>query len=290
MAKKTLTLSFEGRTARMLLAKGGEIERWQAVDLPQEHMNQGLISDPDAVAAALTELIGSKGVPRRRVVTSLTGHRTVSRVLSLPAIKTKQLEEAVRRKAKQELPLPLDETYLSWQLISQKNNHMQVYAFAVPRPVVDCQVEALKAAKLRARAMEIKPLALVRAVNRPDAIIVNMEQQSIGVIIVRDGVPLILRSVPQSGDEVELPVRVERLSQELSRTIQFYGESHPDNPLDPGTVIYATGELLGSDESREALAKRAQYPVEPPKPPISLPDGFPVATYCANLGLALKRV
>lgn len=290
MAKRTLTLSFEGRTARMLLAKGEGVERWGSVNLPQEHMSQGLISDPEAVAAALTKLIGSKGVPRRRVITSLTGHRTVSRMLLLPVIKPKQLAEAVRRKAKQELPLPLSETYLSWQLISQENNHMKVYAFAVPRAVIDKQMEALRAAKLRPRAMEIKPLALVRAVDQPDAIIVNMEQQSMGVIIVRKGVPLIMRSVPQSGDRVDHEVRMERLSQELSRTIQFYSESHPENPLDPSIVIYATGEMLGSEESHEALARRAQYAVESPRPPMSLPEGFPVAGYCANLGLALKRV
>ncbi len=290
MAKRTLTLSFEGRTARMLLAKGEGVERWGSVNLPQEHMSQGLISDPEAVAAALTKLIGSKGVPRRRVITSLTGHRTVSRMLLLPVIKPKQLAEAVRRKAKQELPLPLSETYLSWQLISQENNHMKVYAFAVPRAVIDKQMEALRAAKLRPRAMEIKPLALVRAVDQPNAIIVNMEQQSMGVIIVRKGVPLIMRSVPQSGDRVDHAVRMERLSQELSRTIQFYSESHPENPLDPSIVIYATGEMLGSEESREALARRAQYTVESPRPPMSLPEGFPVASYCANLGLALKRV
>lgn len=290
MAKRTLTLSFEGRTARMLLASKEGIERWGSVDLPQEHMDQGLISDPEAVAAALTKFIGTKGVPRRRVITSLTGHRTVSRVLSLPAIKRKQLPEAVRRKAKQELPLPLSETYLSWQLISQENNHMQVYAFAVPRAVIDRQMEALRAAKLRPRAMEIKPLALVRAVNQPDAIIVNMEQQSMGVIIVRKGIPLIMRSVPQPGDQVDHAVRMERLSQELSRTIQFYGESHPEDPLDPSIVIYATGEMLGSEQSRETLARRAQYAVEAAQPPMSLPEDVPVATYCANLGLALKRV
>ena len=290
MARKMLTLDFDERNIRMLVARGNQVLKWASATIPQEHMDQGLIMAPNQVAAGLNWLLEKHRAPRRRVITSVTGHRTVSRLISMPGIKPKMLDEAVRRKAKQEMPLPLDQTYLSWEVIGQENNHIQVYAFAVPRPIIDGQMEVLKAAKIRPRAMDLKPLALVRAINRPNAIIVNLEEQSLGVIVVVNGIPTILRSVPQGPDISQPEVMIERLAQELTRTTQFYNEGHQTNPLDPKTVIYVTGSIFESTKTRIMLAERTSFPVELPAPPLRLPKDFPITSFAVNLGLVLKKV
>ncbi len=290
MARKTGTIDFDGRTIRLLVSRGNEVLHWASSSVSGELMNQGLIDKPEGMAVQLTNLMGSNGFPKRRIVTSVTAHRTSSRVISLPKVKSKFLHEAVWRKAKQEMPLPMDETYLSWQLIGEDDNRLLVYAFAVPRAVIDRQVDTLRAAKLKPRAMELKPLALARAVNLPNAIIVNLEDQSLGVVLVVDGSPEIMRSVPQLAEDLEPGERVERLSQELTRTLQFYDEGHRSSPLDPNTKIYATGLLLETEEMRHRLAERTSFPVELPSPPMILPPEFPLATFSANLGLAIKRL
>ena len=288
MPKKIGTIDFDGRTIRVLISKGEEVLHWASATVSGDVMNQGLIAKPDDMAAQITGLLGSDGVPRRRMVTSLTAHRAASKVLTLPKVKSKFLEEAVRRKAKQELPLPMQETYLSWQVIGSQDSQLQVYAFAVPRVIIDRQVETLKAAKLKPRAMDLKPLALARAVNDPNCIVVNLEDQGLGVVLVANGTPEIMRSVPQTTEDAGPTERVEKLAQELNRTIQFYEEAHRGSPLPPETKVYATGLLLESEEIRQLLARRSSYPVELPKPPMQLPEDFPVAAFSANLGLAMK--
>ena len=290
MARKILTLDFDERNIRMLVARGNQVLQWASASIPQEHMDQGLIVEPDRVAAGLNGLLEKHRAPRRRVITSVTGHRTVSRLISMPKIKPQMLEGAVRRKAKQEMPLPPDQTYLSWQVIGQENNHIQVYAFAVPRLIIDGQMEALKAAKIRPRAMDLKPLALVRAISRPNAIIVNLEEQSLGVILVVNSIPTILRTVPQGPEIGEPEARIEALAQELTRTTQFYNEGHQTQPLDPKTVIYVTGSLFESPKTRIMLAERTSFPVELPAPPLRFPKDFPIASFAVNLGLVLKKV
>jgi type IV pilus assembly protein PilM len=224
------------------------------------------------------------------VITGVTGHRTLSRILSLPAVKASLLEDAVRHKARQEMALPAQDIYLSWQQIGQENGNLQVYAFAVPRALVDQHVLALKAARLKPAALELLPLALARVTHRSEAIVVNLEEHSQGVVIVRKGIPVILRSVPSSGAGEQLAQRLERLAQELGRTAQFYNDSHREDPLGPESVVYATGSLLESEESRASLARLTPYPVQLPGPPLQIPEGFPLATYAANLGLAMKKV
>ncbi|GMR09997.1 MAG: hypothetical protein BMS9Abin28_0818 [Anaerolineae bacterium] len=290
MVRKIVTLDFDGRNIRMLVVRGNRVLRWASVSVPQDLMNQGLITEPDQVAAGLNRLLATHRAPRRRLITSVTGHRMVSRMISMPRIKPQMLDEAIRRKAKQEMPLPLDQTYLSWQVIGQENNHLQIYAFAVPRLIIDRQMEVLKAAKIRPRAMDLQPLALARAVNQPNAIIVNLEEQSVGVILVVDGIPAILRSVPQGADVSEPEARIERLSQELFRTTQFYDEGHQTRPLDPKTVVYMTGSLFESQEMRQMMAEKTSFPVKVPNPPFRMAKDFPITSYVVNLGLALKKV
>lgn len=289
MARKIGTLDFDGRTIRLLVTWGEELLHWASSSVDGELMNQGLINSPQPMAEELEGLLGENGVPRRRFVTSLTGHRAAARQFSLPKMRSKFLDEAVRRKAKQELPLPLEETYLSWQLIGENNGQLQVYAFAVPRPVVDQQVQTLKAAGLKLHAMDLKPLALARAVDDPNCIVANLEDQGFGVVLLVNGKPELMRSAPQVTEDEQPEERVDKLAQELSRTVQFYDDAHRKQPLDPDLTVYATGLLFESDQLRQQLAERIPYPVALPQPPLQLPEEFPVATFAANLGLAMKK-
>lgn len=286
--KKTVSLDFDGRVVRMLVTKRNKILQWDSASLAPEMMDEGLIQDPKSVGEGLAQFLEKRKVSKRRVVTSVSGNRSVSRVLTLPKIKDNQLEEAVQRKAKQEMPLPMDETYLSWQVLKSENEHLEVYALAVPKPIIDQQLETLKFAGIKPRLMEFKSLALVRMINRADAIIVNLEHQSLGVIIVLSGIPEIIRSVPLSMEEGESANRIERLALELNRTTQFYDDGHRERPLPPNLPLYATGALFENGLMLEQFARATPFPVSLPEPPYQLPVDFPLARFSVNLGLAMK--
>ena len=287
--KRKVTLDFDGQILRVVETKGKNILNWDSAELTPDLMDQGSINDPQAVGEGLSLFLSERKISKRRVVTSVSGYRSVSRVLSLPKVKPKNLEETVRRKAKQEMPLPLDETYLSWQEVKNDNEHIDVYALAVPRPIIDNQVEALRVAGIKPKVMEYKPLALVRLIDRTDAIIVNLEQHSLGVIVVVDGVPEITRSVPLTGEEADSEAKVERLSMELARTTQFYNDGHRESPLNPELPLFVTGSLFENPDLQEELSKTTSFTIERPTLPIPLPQDFPMLRYSVNLGLALKK-
>src|SRR3972149_7124687 len=100
---------------KILSATGRQIKKWGKLALSEGLVHDGLIRKPQAVGEAISALFESIKLPRDRVITSLAGLSFTYRFLSLPRMKPADQEEAIRRAAKKEISLPLEELYLSWQ-------------------------------------------------------------------------------------------------------------------------------------------------------------------------------
>lgn len=287
--KTVITLDFDGRDVRLLVAKAGRVLSWATLTVPRDMMHQGLVNEPQTMAPLLRQFIDKQHSGKASVITSVTGYRAVTRLFNLPVVSARLMDQTLRRKAKQEMPLPVDETYLSWEIVNRENNHIQVYVLAVPRIVIDRQMETLKLAKIRPAMMDLRPLCLSRCVHRGNSIIVNLEEQNLGVIVVERGIPLIIRNVPKAGAEEDLKTTANRLGRELSRTIQFYNENYRETPVSPKTVIYATGAAFNNPGVAKLIAASIPHPLALPQPPLEHPPDFPLSTYCVNLGLAMKE-
>jgi type IV pilus assembly protein PilM len=293
------TINFEGNEIRFLVVRGGKVHSWRTKEIPPELMNQGLIQNPSSVGKIIQTTLKEIKAPKRVIVTSVTGQRSVHRIMRIPNIQDKLLEETIRRKAKQELAIPVDEADLSWRIIDRANNQIVLYLLAVPKAIIDRHVEALRAAKIKPKIMDIKPLALQRVVNKRTSIIVNLESFSMSVIIVVNNIPILVRSIPLETGNLTNEAKIDLLSQELARTVKYYNESNKSNRLPQKTAVYLTGELFDYprlesrlDESSnlaERLRLRTPYNITLPKPPIETPPELSTAKYAVNLGLALKN-
>jgi len=297
--RKITTISFEGNEIRFLVVRGGKAHSWRAKTIPPELMNQGLIQNPGSVGKIIQTTLKEIKAPKRIMVTSVTGQRSVHRIMRIPNIQDKLLEETIRRKAKQELAIPVDEADLSWRIITRANNQIVLYVLAVPNAIIDRQVETLRAAKIKPKIMDIKPLALQRVVNKKTTIIVNLESFSMGVIIVVNHIPILVRTIPLETGNLTDEAKIDLLGQELARTVKYYNESNKNNRLPEETVVYLTGELFDYprlesrlDESpnlAERFSSKTPYKISLPKPPLETPPKLSVAKYAVNLGLALKN-
>ena len=262
-------------------------------------MNQGLIQEPAAVGKLIQSTLKEMKAPRRRVVTSVTGQRSVHRIMKIPNIQEKLLEETIRRKAKQEFAIPVDETDLTWRIISQTSNQIIIYVVAVPNLIIDQQVKTLREAKITPKVMDIKPLVLQRVVNQKTSIIVNLENFSMSVIIVVNHIPILVRTVALDTGNLTNEANVDLLSQELARTVKYYNTTNKTNPLPEETKVYTTGELFeyprvesrleDSPNLAERLQENTPYSVSLPKPALDIPPQLSVVKYAVNLGLALKN-
>ena len=88
-------------------------------------------------AEKIEGLLNIQAISTKRVIVGISGMRCFTRPIMLPKLPGEILDEAVRREAERLLPVPLEELYLSWQLIPAPEGNTQVFLTAIPRRIVD---------------------------------------------------------------------------------------------------------------------------------------------------------
>jgi type IV pilus assembly protein PilM len=288
-SKSITTLNVEASSVRVLSIRGRRVRRWGNVPLPPGLIRDTLVVDPVGVGAAIDELFRSAKVSKSGVLVSLTGFRSVSRVVTLPKLSATLMKEAIAWAVRREMPVPLDELYLSWQVIGAQDTEQTIFLLGTPRSLLDPFYQSLQKAGIKPRAVELKPLALARMVNRVEAIIIALETESMSTIILVKGIPEVMHTIVVKPEGLLLDDRVQKLTDDLSRTVSFYNNAHPQHVLSPATPIFLTGEMV-SDPVVDLVQKTIKYPVESPVLGVEFSPEFPFPQYAANIGLALREM
>lgn len=287
---KATTLSIETSGVKALTLNGRRVERWGRLPLAAGLVKDGLIVQPEAVGQVIDALFRSLGEPKSRVIVSLSGIRSTPRLFTFPRIKRTLLEEAMRQQAKKEMPLPLEEIYLSWWPIGRKGDELEFFVVGVPRPIADAQVQTLVESGVKPYIMDLKPIALTRVAGHRNALIVDLEPDAFGITLVAEGIPGIWRTITPRQDGMVLEDMVQQLNGDVSRIVEFHNQAHPESPLSAATPAFLTGELSEDTTVCELIQAGLKHPVEPLAMPFECPSDFPAASYAVNIGLALKKM
>ncbi len=287
--RETVTLAIESGDLRFLSARG-RVAKWGSVPLPEGLVTGGVINDPLEMGRIVDETFRANDLDRRRVISSIVGLRAIPRLLTMPKLQASMLEAAISREAKKEMPVSLENLYLSWQSLPPEGDQQRIYLLGVPRELVDVQVRMLEAAGIQPVAMDLKPLALVRAVGQDQAVIINLEASMLDIILVVEGLPAIMRTFGLEQSQGTMEQRIERLLTELNQTMRFYNDSHRNATIRPNTPIYVSGRSVSQPEVLAYLRHVSDRPVEQPPAPMPCPDDLPILDYFTNLGLALKQI
>jgi type IV pilus assembly protein PilM len=289
--RDVVPLAVEAMALRYLSTKGGKVARWGRVPLPRGRVVEGLITDAAEMGKLINQLFLDQELDRKHTVTSLSALRSIPRLLTMPKLQASLLEEAISREARKEMPISLENLYLSWQSMPGVGDQQRIYLLGVPRDLVDAQVRSLEAAGIPPYVMDLKPLALVRAVRQAEAIVVNMEETSLDIVLVVDLLPAIMRTFSLEREALDGAGRLERLLQELTQTIRFYNDSHNTAPIRPSVPVYVSGRPFDDPETCDALrGMLGTRALERVAAPLPVPNDLPVAEFVTNLGLALKKV
>ncbi len=287
----SVALDISSTSIRALQMRGSRVKKWASAPLPSGLIRDGLIPDPDVVGQAIDSLFRSAKLPRKRVITCLTGLSFTYRIITLPRMEIRLIDEAIQRTARREMSLPLEDISLFWQIVARRRDELDFFVVAVPRNLVDAMVQSLTKARVRPHIMELKLLALARLANRARALIVDVEPDYYGVVLVANGIADVMTTVIPRGGRSTLEDNIRRLALEVTKTVKFYNTSHPENPLAPTTPLLLTGELAADATISQLLQGESGYSVAPLEPsPLKSPPDVPVGLYAAAIGLALKKV
>ncbi|MBI4337446.1 MAG: hypothetical protein HY683_06425 [Chloroflexi bacterium] len=288
MGATRVCLAIEDTALRMLVVEGRRVQGWMSYPLAPGVVQEGVVTSAWSLQATLSSLLWGRAGVRGRTLVSFPGSRGLFRTIALPRLKPRLMAEAVASEAKRELPMSTALLHLFWQPFHVTRDRQELLLVAVPREPYERLHSAFRAARLRPRWWELKPLALVRAVGRPNALILDLEDSGADLVLVVQGVPRLVRSLalgPEGSDQE----RAHALLGEVARSIEYYQATERSGTWEPKTPLVLTGRLADGSELGRALQSLSPLPVEPFQCPLGAAKEFPAATYASAIGVALKR-
>jgi type IV pilus assembly protein PilM len=157
------------------VANNGQAELLQ---LAREPLDPGVIvggelRDPEALAEALKAFFRKHKLPRRGIRLGIASNRIGVRTLDIVGITDpKQLANAIRFRAQEALPIPVEEAVLDYRILNESETEegeriCRVLLVVAYRELVDRYVAACRKAGLVVVGIDLEAFALLRSLSAP---------------------------------------------------------------------------------------------------------------------------
>ena len=159
--------------ARVSVNGSSEVLQIAREGLPRGVVSGGEVREPEALAAALKDFFAKHKLPTRAVRIGIATNRIGVRTIEITGIDDpKLLANAVRFRAQEALPIPIDQAVLDFQVLgtgvtSEGLPMHRVLLVVAYRDLVDAYARACRAAGLRLAGVDLEAFALLRALASP---------------------------------------------------------------------------------------------------------------------------
>lgn len=146
-------------------------------------IEDGVIVKPEALAKAIKELFDHNlvgEITTRRVALSVPVARTYNRVMNLPQMKLRDLDEAVRLEAEQYIAVPLDDLYIDYSITHESKKGYELLAVAAPKHIIDSYLTLTDMLGLEVAAIET-------TISASSRLIAHAERSDLPTILVDCG-------------------------------------------------------------------------------------------------------
>jgi type IV pilus assembly protein PilM len=230
----------------------------------------GELRDIEGLAETLKELFAKSKLPKKGVRLGIANNRIGVRTFEIAGIdEPKQLANAIRFRAQETLPIPLEEAVLDWQILSESTDEetgvttRRVLLVVAYRELVDRYVLACKKAGIRLSGIDLEAFAMLRALTTPQEpgapastaaqVLVNVGHDR-STFAVSDGVACEFTRVLGWGGQ-SLSVAIARAldltpSQvtPIKHALSLVAQSEPPEGVDPAIL----------DQARDAVTRELQ--------------------------------
>jgi type IV pilus assembly protein PilM len=213
--------------AAELVPKGDRpaLSAFAQVTLPPGAVVDGEVVDVQAVGAAIKRLWAEASFTTTKVVVGVSSQRVIVRQVEMADMGEEELRSALQFEAQELLPIPLEDALLDACVLERgiggddDQPMMRVLLAAAQREVVDTHLAAVQAGGLEASAIDVLPLALLRALpdGGPGSEAVIAIGGGLTTIVVREnGVPRFMRVLNVGGADV-----TDAIAQELGCDLDY---------------------------------------------------------------------
>jgi type IV pilus assembly protein PilM len=150
----------------------------ELVQIARQELDPGVVvggelRDPDALAVALRDFFKRYNLPKQGVRLGIANNRIGVRIFDIAGITdVKQLENAVRFRAHEALPIPIEEAVIDWHVLGETVDEeggitRRIMLVVAYRDLVDRYVTACKKAGIKLIGIDLEAFALLRAIAEP---------------------------------------------------------------------------------------------------------------------------
>ena len=168
-----LDIQAEAIVAAEVADSGPVISRSAMTKLPTGLVREGEILDADGLSSVIKEFMRENKLSRH-VRLGVANQRVSVRVIDVPPLDDKnELEAAVRFKAGEHLPIPLEDAVIDYQVMKRYDaggngdsggeSQLQVILVAAPKEMIDCILTVVDNAGLKLEGIDLSAFALIRA-------------------------------------------------------------------------------------------------------------------------------
>ncbi len=287
--QETTSITVEHGFIKLLVTRGMDVLDYRIVPANPVLFREGMISDASRMAALLKRALQDLDGDHRRVLAAVPGYQTNLRRLELPNVRKMDPSVAIPSEARRTMGVSPESSHLSWRpLPGAADSSNWLVVSATNRSVSSISAMA-DGAGLSMKAVELRPFAVARATNQPDAVFAWTAADGCDAVVVRDWVPLTYQSAYWgAGSEVQPPDLVNRITEVVESTIAAHDVEAPELSVSKDMPLFVYGSPTGRDETVGVrVAQNVGMATQEPDVPLNVPDGFPVRELIVNIGLSL---
>lgn len=242
----------------------------RSTQLPPGLITNGEPQEPEKLRRYLQHIIegtGDGALPIKSpwVVASLPDPHGYTTLVDIPKTAADIIEEDVMYAATQHIPAPLDELYLSWQVMSDLNSDEEttpVLIGTMSRKIADMYTYLLESLGLGVVALESESIATARAIYGRQEAVIGESVAIIDLGAVRSSITVCDHHAPQF--TTSLPYSGEMLTRSLAEQLDIPHDQAEQKKREYGLAFKEQQQLwhVFMNQATEDLAKNIQQSID----------------------------
>jgi type IV pilus assembly protein PilM len=252
------------------------------IPTPPGALSGGIVVDTTAVSDLLKSCAAETRLGTRKAITAVGGDTSVvARVIQMPRMSGKELNEAMQFELDRQTPFPVDQVIYDFAPLpateqSETSQNMDVFLAVAQEDMINAHVDTLQSARLAPQHIDVEPLALARSLIAGNetymaqtVMIVDLGATFTGIYMFRRGWPSFLRTIPTAGEALTDSVR-----EQLNLSVE-QAEAAKRLFADLSGLVYETPPAPTVEEQPSVAFESAQEATEGSA---EFPSGYDSAT------------
>jgi len=202
------------KLAEIVSTSGGHtLNRFRQIPVPPGTIVDGVLENPNALAATIKELFRNSGCKGRGIVTSLSGSSVIIKKVTLPQMEETELRDLIRDEAGKYLPFDnMDDVNYDFQILGDNEynpNQMEVIIVAAKKTDVSGYLDAINAAGLTVMILDVDSFALETMYETnydfeesEIIVIVNIGANLTNINVIKGGMSIFTRDFTVAGNAI----------------------------------------------------------------------------------------